>query len=260
MSIKLGNQDVTGVKLGTQDVTAVYKGGDEIWSAGGDGVQLATYAQNGSTADRSISHHFAQAGIGTRSSKKTFEVWFRKNSASNQGIYSCIMGDVNGYPYWAIGFNMGNPDKGNSHIQVLNMYHSDTYSWMDVTTSFTDKWNHLAVQVEGSRMIVHLNGVNKGDKSASGDLSLLAENGYQCPGGCSHRYTAFGDYFDHRVSEGWRYGTSNFAVPASPFIPDADTIALTNRGEEFIDYSPSNLPLTVGSSLTKLAEGDTPYG
>ena len=261
MSLKLGNDDVTGVKLGTQDVSAVYKGSDEVWSAGGGGANLATMAQSGPTMNRSILHYFSQADIGTASSKKTFEVWFRKTSAANQGLYSCIMGESRGYPYWAIGFNMGSPDSGASTIQVLNINYSDTYSWIDVTDNFTgNKWNHLAVQVEGGRMIVHLNGVKKGDKSAAGDLSLLTTNSYQCPGGASHRLTAFGDYFDHRVSEGWRYGTSNFALPASPFTPDADTIALTNRGEEFIDYSASDLKLIVGASLSKLDKGDTPYG
>lgn len=47
MSIKLGNQDVTGVKLGTQDVTAVYKGSDEVWSAGGDTFDVQVISGGG---------------------------------------------------------------------------------------------------------------------------------------------------------------------------------------------------------------------
>lgn len=256
MGIKLGNSDVTKVMLGSQEVSAVYKGTDEVWSAGG--VNLATYAQTGPVSGRTIYHQFKDNGQ-SHSVKKTFEVWFRKNSAPNQGIYSCIMGEVNSYPYWAIGFNMGNPDSGNSHIQVLNMYHSDTYSWIDVTSSLTEGWHHIAVQTEGARMIVHLDGLKKADKSASGNLSdLTPSNSYSCPGGCSHRMTAFGDYFDHRVSDIWRYGEGNFSVPAVPFEPDANTLALTNRGDEFVDYGPKNVGLVVGTSLTKIE--DTPYG
>ncbi|MDG1315133.1 MAG: hypothetical protein P8P29_06390 [Flavobacteriaceae bacterium] len=255
--IKLGSQEVTKVMKGSQEITTAYKGSDEVWSSKED--NWSTDAKSGSTTSRL----FELDNVSPGNIVGTFEVWFKKHSGvANQGIYSSVMGHFRDLG-WAVCFNAGDPDYGSKYLQLMDVYVSDTYQAARFTNNLPNGWNHIALVANGNTVTGYLNGSNVFSRNVSRRYGELRGR-MQIPGGIDYRATAYGDYFDARVSNIERYKGSSFALPYKPFEVDANTISLTNRGTEFIDYADPGRTIKVGTKLYHNNPGnsqpeDTPY-
>ena len=255
--IKLGGQEVTKVMKGSQEIAAVYKGSQEVWSSKED--SYSTNALSGSASRRALT----MKGWPNNLPTATFELWLKiPSGVPNQGLYSSVMGEF-GSLGWSVCFNAGSPSSGNRSLQLMDIGASDTYQWASFTSSFPhDVWTHICLMVTGSSKYGFINGQRSFSMSIGTSYGGLLGKQLQIPGGITYRQTAFGAYFDARVSDILRYSTSGFTPPTAPFQPDVNTHSLTNRGTEFIDYSkdPSSLTLTVGSNLKhNSVDQDTPF-
>ena len=252
--IKLGSKEVTKIMKGSQEISSAYKGSDKVWSSAAK--TYSTNAITGYAGNRIIEVH-GMPNVGA----VTFETWFRiEESFPNQGLYSGVMGHINSSLNWAVMFNAGSPASGNRTLQLMDMYHSDTYEFKRFTSSFPlTKWVHICLMASGSSIYGFLDGKQCFTGSTSHYYGYLAGKSVQMPGGCSHRDTAYGRYFDSRISNNLRYSTSSsgFTPPTAPFEPDNNTLSLTNRGDEFIDYSSIGIVRRVGTSLSH--DAATPF-